>query len=776
MTHHRHALRIRVRGLVQGVGFRPFVYHLANRLGLTGDVLNDGAGVLIRVQGDHQSIERFVAALRQEAPALSQITAIEESALESPLTRSGFCILDSSSSGRGTAGVVPDAMLCDDCLAEIDDPAQRRYRYGFASCTQCGPRFSIVEAVPYDRANTTMRGFPMCASCRAEYEDQADRRFHAQPIACPDCGPRLRVCDPAGQAISVEDPLVAAVSVLRAGGIVGLKSLGGYHLACDATNDGAVSTLRHRKRRPSKPFALMALDIATIARYALPGPVEVSLLQSPAAPIVLLRQAGLPTLASSLAPRQVTLGWMLPTTPLHHLLLREFGGPLVMTSGNRSDEPQAIDDLDAVQRLGTFVDLFLMHDRPIARRLDDSVARVARGEVRLLRRARGYAPAPLPLPPGFSDAAPVLALGGDLKAAVCLTRDGEALLSHHLGDLADSLTHQEFEKAVDACALLFAHAPALLACDMHPGYHSTVWAQKAASRLGLPLLPVQHHHAHIAAVMTERLWPREAGPVVGIALDGLGFGADGTVWGGEILLCRYGEFQRLAHLRPVPMPGGKLAVEQPWRNLVAHLDAAFGAREADAWLARLACGAAIAAKPLTILRQSVRHGLNAPLSSSCGRLFDAAAAALGVAPDQLTFEGEAAMALEALADAAGPQQPYPFALTVTAPHQIDAAPMWAALLGDLARGVPPEIVAARFHAGIAEVFCRLAVDMARRCGTDSVALGGGCFQNEALGAGCEARLRGAGLTVLTPAMVPANDGGLALGQAAVAAAIALAAG
>ncbi|MDR3535424.1 MAG: carbamoyltransferase HypF [Acetobacteraceae bacterium] len=398
------------------------------------------------------------------------------------------------------------------------------------------------------------------------------------------------------------------------------------------------------------------------------------------------------------------------------------------------------------------------------------------GETRLLRRARGYAPAPVQLPPGFADAPPVLAVGGDLKAAICLSRDGEALLSHHLGDLEDALTHQAFEQAIAACTALFAHRPAIVACDLHPGYHATAWAQDEAARRGVKLVQVQHHHAHIAAVMAERQWPRAAGPVLGIVLDGLGFGTDGTVWGGEILLCRYEGFRRLARLRPVPLPGGTLAVVEPWRNLVAQLDAAFGAPEADACLARL--GAATA-KPLGLLRQSVARGLNAPLSSSCGRLFDAVAAALGIAPDRLSYEGEAAMTLEALAAEAGPQSPYPFAvsgdvLMDETLQEIDPAPMWAALLGDLARSTPAPIVAARFHAGIAEAVCGLAIDLAARHSVHTVALGGGCFQNRILSDRCEDRLRAAGLTVLVPAAVPANDGGLALGQVAVAAARAVA--
>jgi hydrogenase maturation protein HypF len=769
---HRRAVAIRVRGLVQGVGFRPFVHRVAIGLGLAGDVLNDGEGVLIRVAGDASAIAQLVAALETQAPSLARVTAVEQSVLETPVEGAEFRIL-ASGGGRRTAGVVPDAALCDDCRAEIDDPGERRYRYGFASCTQCGPRFSIVEGIPYDRGSTTMRGFRMCAACQAEYDDPLDRRFHAQPIACPDCGPMLRVCDPAGEMVVAADAMTACVEVLRAGGTVGIKGLGGYHLACDAANGAAVMTLRERKRRPVKPFALMAPDLGAIARYGAVDEAEAALLRGSAAPIVLLRRAGVGFLAPSVAPGQAVLGWMLPTTPLHHLLLDAFGGPLVMTSGNRSGEPQAISDDEAVERLGRFVDLFLMHDRPIARRLDDSVAVVVRGETRLVRRARGYAPAPLGLPDGFGGAPPVLAVGGDLKAAICLTQDGAALLSHHLGDLEDALTFQTFEQAIDSYAELFAHCPTVLACDLHSGYLSSAWARERARRDGLTLTYVQHHHAHVVSVMAERRWPLDGGPVVGIVLDGLGYGTDETVWGGEILLCGYERFRRLARLRPVPMPGGRMAVIEPWRNLVAHLDAAFGEAEADLWLARLGSGAAILGRKLAVLRQSVARGLNAPLGSSCGRLFDAVAVALGVAPERLSFEGEAAMALEALAAEAGPQRPYPFGVSTERTWEIDAAPMWAGLLADLADGMPAAVVAARFHAGLAEVFCRLAADFAVSLGARAVALGGGCFQNRILLEACERKLAGKGLAVLVPAEVPANDGGLALGQALVAAARAL---
>jgi hydrogenase maturation protein HypF len=666
--------QIRVRGLVQGVGFRPFVHALAQRLKLSGTVHNDAEGVLIHVAGEQAAIEALVAALAAEAPALAHVATIERVPWIAPDGLASFSIAPSpDSGGRTTAGVVPDARICVDCAAEIDTVAERRYRYAFASCTCCGPRFSILDVIPYDRANTTMRDFPLCAACRNEYEQPADRRFHAQPIACPACGPQLWLEDAAGHAVVADDPLSAAVTALRQGQIVALKGLGGFHLACDAANAAAVDALRTRKRRPAKPFALMAGDLDGIRRHCTVDAREAALLVSPAAPIVLLAREQQAGLAPSIAPNQALLGWMLPTTPLHHLLLNEFGGTLVMTSGNVSGEPQVTSNEAARTKLGAFADLFLMHDRGIARRLDDSVARVVAGETRLLRHARGYAPAPRAMPPGFAGAPPVLALGGEMKAAICLVRGNEALLSHHLGDLEEALTYREFVRAIDDYTKLFDHRPALLACDMHPAYRSTAWAEDTASARALPLQRLQHHHAHIAAAMAERGWPRNGGRVVGIALDGVGYGPDGTVWGGEILLCDYMGFERMARLRPVPLPGGARAVTEPWRNLLAQLDAAFGADGTAACLPLLPGGAILAAQPLTLLRQAMAQGLNAPLSSSSGRLFDAVAAALGLAPARLSFEGEAAMTLEALASTSGDGTCYPFDVDIGASADVAGA-------------------------------------------------------------------------------------------------------
>jgi hydrogenase maturation protein HypF len=747
------ALHIRVRGQVQGVGFRPFVWRLARESGLRGTVRNDAEGVLIHVAGT--TLDAFVEALRAQAPPLARVDAVEVHPAPPP-EETDFAIV-ATAPGPARTGVTPDAAICPACAREIRDPADRRFGHAFASCTHCGPRFSIVERVPYDRANTTMAAFPPCPDCAREYADPADRRFHAQPIACPACGPKAWL-EIRGQRQEGADPIAAAAEHLRAGAILAIKGIGGFQLACDARSEKAVTRLRARKRRPTKPFALMAADLETIAAHARVSDLERRALTDPAGPIVLLEAAGR-SVAPSVAPGQWSLGWMLPTSPLHLLLLDAFGGPLVMTSGNLSGEPQAIDDAEARDKLSAFADVFLTHDRPIARRLDDSVVRVVAGKVRVQRRARGYAPEALPLPPGLETAPPVTAFGALLKATLCLTREGQALPSHHLGDLDDALTTEEYAKASTDYAGLLDHAPAVLAHDLHPDYPSTAWAQALAREADLPLEPVQHHHAHVAAVMAENGWGLADGPVLGVALDGLGWGPDGTVWGGEFLLCDYRSFRRLAHLKPVPLPGGGAAQTEPWRNLLAHLDAAGLAADADRLLAD---------HPIAPLRAAIAKGVNSPLSSSCGRLFDAVAAVLGVAPAKQTHEGEAAMALETLAR--------PHMATERLPHYgfmdqdgpLDPASLWRALLDDQDRGVAPGVIAARFHWGLARTVAQTALSLAGTHGAKAIALTGGCFQNATL---LEATLDGLGrYPALTHALVPANDGGISLGQAVVAAA------
>ncbi|MFB1495784.1 MULTISPECIES: carbamoyltransferase HypF [unclassified Thiocapsa] len=815
---------IRVRGLVQGVGFRPTVWRLARACGLCGDVRNDGEGVLIRVCGnvaeDAPGVSGFLKRLHEECPPLARIDSIERTPIADAqgvadlARRQDFVILESAATAVHT-GIVADAATCAACVAEIRDPADRRHRYPFTNCTHCGPRLSIVAGIPYDRARTSMAAFPMCPDCTAEYKDPADRRFHAQPNACPVCGPKVWLQDAAGcvlepTALGAEDAIAAASRLLAEGRILAIKGIGGFHLACDATNPDAVAELRRRKRRYAKPLALMARDLDVIRGYCRVTARDAALLSGPAAPILLLDRAGsggagrggtsaddamaldgfrcaLPILrdcdavfrplAPDVAPGQTTLGVMLPYSPIHHLLLADWDRPLVMTSGNLSEEPQCIDNADALGRLAQLADVLLLHDRAILNRVDDSVVRVMAGQPRLLRRARGYAPTPLPLPPGFEDVPPLLALGGELKNTFCLVRDGQAILSQHLGDLEDAKTAREYERTLALYLDLFQVVPEALAVDLHQDYRSSLIGRDRAARDGVPLIGVQHHHAHLASTLADNSWPLDAGPVLGILLDGLGYGSDGTLWGGEFLLGDYLDFERIAHLKPVAMPGGTRAILEPWRNLYAHLESAGGWA---AWRARFAGLEPIErldAKPLGILSTLIARGLNAPLSSSAGRLFDAVAAALGVGGEVLTYEGQAAIALESLAAVAMDRvgDGYPFARSTGSTGEVlDPAPLWDHLLADISRGRPPEEIAAAFHVGLATALGGLARELASRHGLSTVALSGGVFQNRLLLESVTSGLEAVGLRVLLQRQVPANDGGLSLGQAAVAAAWVLA--
>lgn len=736
---------IRIRGQVQGVGFRPFVWQLARDFGITGEVRNDAEGVLIAAFG--ASVDAFAAALPGRAPRLAVIEAIEVTPLAATGAPAEFRIV-ASRSGASATRVTPDVATCPECASEIRGTG-RRGGYAFTNCTHCGPRFTILRALPYDRGQTTMAAFPMCPACRAEYDNPADRRFHAQPIACPDCGPRLwlELSPDPGTAWGAlpPDPIAAAAAMLGAGGIVAVKGLGGFHLACDARSDSAVQRLRARKRRPGKPFAVMVreTDLAGVAEVSAEAQ---RLLGDPAAPVVLVPSCG--ALPDSVAPGMASLGVLLPYTPLHHLLLDSFAGALVMTSANLSGGPQVIGNDEARGKLAGVADAFLMHDRDIARRLDDSVARAV--PPMILRRARGMVPGTFRLPEGFSTEAAgspqVLAMGGQMKAAFCLVKAGNALLSHHLGELDEVLTAEEFDRALVDYAALFDHRAEIVACDLHRGYRTTALAEAT----GLPVVRVQHHHAHAAACMAEAGWPRDGGKVAAIVLDGLGLGTDGTIWGGEVLLADYAGFTRVEHLRPAALAGGDMANRQPWRNALVRLDQAGLAAVAD----RL-----FADRPREVLRKAVAAGLNAPVSSSAGRLFDAVAAMLGICGPTQTFEGEAAMRLEALVERL-PDEGYAFGA------DLDPGPVLADIAQDMARGIAPARIAERFHVGLAAAFA----DAARRqveCGAArAVALSGGCMQNAWLERALVARL--AGLTVLTHRRVPANDGGLALGQAAVA--------
>jgi len=775
----RQRLRLALRGAVQGVGFRPFVYRLARELALGGWVRNDAAGLFVEVEGERDRLERFAERLLAERPAPAVVHAVERAWLPA-LGEVDFQIAASDAAAAKSAVVLPDLATCPDCRAEVGDPADRRFAYPFTNCTHCGPRFTIVVDLPYDRPNTTMRGFALCAACRREYEDPGDRRFHAQPVACPACGPRLALLDPAGRRLAEgEAALAGAVGALAEGRIVALKGLGGYQLLVDARDDVAVARLRARKRRPAKPLAVMVCDLAAARAIAEVSPQEAALLAGREAPIVLLERRPAAELAAGVAPHNPRVGVMLPTTPLHHLIADALAFPLVCTSGNLSDEPIAIEDDDAVARLGAIADGFLAHDRPIARHVDDSLAWVVAGAPQLLRRARGWAPLPVLAP---AAGATILAVGAHQKDAVALAVGGQVFLSQHIGDMETPQALAAFERVILDFLRLYEATPAAIAHDLHPDYPTTHWAQAAAqARSGLlersghapfalPLVAVQHHHAHLAAALAEH---GALGPALGFTWDGTGYGGDGTVWGGEALLGDACGFERVARLRPFRLPGGEAAVREPRRVALALLHQVEGASAFDR---ELACCVGLSAGERRVLRQMIERGVASPETSSWGRLFDGIAALVGM-PPVVTFEGEAAMRLEFLADVAR-AAPYPFpAVEAPAPDglapgqrrranllELDWRPLVAALLADLARGVAGATIAARFHAACGEG----ARAVARVVGARRVALSGGCFQNRRLTAEVAERLAADGVEVLLHRQVPANDGGIALGQVMVA--------
>jgi hydrogenase maturation protein HypF len=749
--------RISVEGVVQGVGFRPFVFQLASRLGVAGWVRNDSRGVTIEAEAEEPLLAQFVAALDAEKPPLATIARLTSCDLPATGGR-GFTILASQTDPAARAQIPADACVCADCLRELTDPADRRYRYPFINCTNCGPRFTIVTGIPYDRPQTTMAGFTMCPACRAEYHDPASRRFHAQPNACPLCGPHLSLRDAGVQSLP-GDPLAGALRLLREGRIVAIKGLGGYHLAVDAANALAVQELRRRKRRDEKPFAVMAADLVAVEQFAAVTDAEARLLQGVERPIVLLEKRVDFLLAESVAPRNHYVGVMLPYTPLHQLLLETDFLALVMTSANLSDEPIAYLDDEARGRLHGIADAFLLHDRPIHTRADDSVARVLGGRAMLLRRSRGYVPRGIALP---DEQPPVLAVGAELKSTVCLTRGDRAFLSQHLGDLQNMETHAAFMGSIPQLEALLETTPAILAHDLHPDYLSTRYALEAR---GLPTVAVQHHHAHLASCLAEN---GHAGPAIGVTFDGLGFGADGTLWGGEFLVGGLERCERAGHFRPVPLPGGDLAARQPWRMALSHLREAYGEE-----LPTLPCFASVPAGEFSLVRQALAKGVNAPLASSCGRLFDAVAAILRVR-SVASYEGQAAMELEMLADPAA-VRPYPFGLKLEDGVLIfDPRPLVRALAEAVAASEPAAACAGRFHVTLAEMVRQVCLVLRARRGLEVVALSGGVFQNALLTIMVRERLERAGFTVLTHALVPPNDGGIALGQAVVAGRLVLA--
>jgi hydrogenase maturation protein HypF len=739
---------IRVRGAVQGVGFRPAVYRLARSRNLSGFVLNDGRGVLVEVEGTAAEVRSFPDALRASAPPLARIEAMEVERLSARGER-GFRVAASAGPDGALAAIPPDAATCDACLRELLDPRDRRYRYPFVNCTDCGPRYTIVRELPYDRARTTMAAFRLCRACRGEYEDPASRRFHAEPNACPACGPRLTFEAPGAAPAAGEEALRSAVSALRAGAIVAVKGLGGWQLAADAADEGAVRRLRARKRRPHKALAVMARDLATAARVAEVDAAAAALLRSRARPIVVLPARAGAGLAPGIAPGLREVGLMLPYTPLHHLLLLEGPPLLVMTSGNASDEPIARTDREARAVLSSIADAFLGHDREIHGRADDSVVRAVPAGAIPVRRARGFVPDPIAL---LDAGRPVLAVGAELKSTVCLTRAGQAHLSPHVGDLSSVAARRFFEEVIAKLSALLGVRPAAVAHDLHPDYASTRWALAS----GLPRIAVQHHHAHVASCLAEH---GRAGPVLGVAFDGTGCGPSGEAWGGEILLADLAGFRRLAHLRPIALPGGEAAIRAPWRlACAALLDAG---EPLD--LVRGADPARIEA-----VRRLVEGGVSSPRATGAGRWFDAVSALCGVRTE-VSYEGQAAAELEALA-APRTCEPYAFALAPGAGgDEADLRPTVRAIAAELRGGVPVEAISGRFHETLAHVVVAACRRGREASGVSLVALTGGCFQNRRLLERCAALLGGAGFEVLVHRAVPPNDGGVALGQAAVAA-------
>ncbi len=755
-----------MHGVVQGVGFRPFVYRLASEEGLSGFIGNDTDGVTIEVEGPLTRVDAFLSRLRIEPPPLARIDSI--AVRESVVTgEPGFRIVASEVLGRVSTGIPADAATCPDCLRELLDPHDRRYRYPFLNCTNCGPRFTITRRIPYDRPQTSMARFPMCPSCQAEYDDPLNRRFHAQPNACWQCGPRVWLSNKDGAEIPADDPVVAAIDRLLAGEVVAIKGIGGFHLGVDAANEAAVLRLRQRKRRYGKPLAVMVRDLNVARELCALSREEEALLTTSARPIVLARKREPNGIAADVAPGIPWLGVYLPYAPLQHLL---FAGArvraLVMTSANLSEEPIAIDNDEARSRLGEIADVFLMHNREILQRCDDSVAAVVDGAPQLIRRARGFVPLGVELP---LDAPPLLAVGGHLKNVFALARGRRVYQSQHLGDLENLAGLDFFKESLAHLMRTFEIEPVTVVHDLHPGYLSTEWAKQWAQERGLGLIAVQHHHAHVAGCMAEH---GLAGPVIGLSLDGTGYGTDGKIWGGEVLIARLDSFERFAHLDYVPMPGSTAAIREPWRMALGHLHAAGFDVKSPKILSLLGA----TEKEVRVLKRMIERGINSPLTSSLGRLFDAAAAVV-LGRRVVNYEAQAAIELEGLA-VDEPDDETPYALEIAGgnwsarePARIGTVPLWRGLLKDLQDGVSQARIAARFHAGVAAGFVQAAVQAHTATGITQVAMSGGCMHNRRLARLLRVALEAEGFEVFRHAQVSPGDGGLSYGQAAVAAAI-----
>jgi hydrogenase maturation protein HypF len=754
MQREYTARRIEVEGIVQGVGFRPFVYQLANRYNLNGEVLNTSSGVSIHIEGTDKEIESFRSELTRNAPPLARITAISDYP-DIVINTEGFSISESRADVSRSVLISPDVGICDDCLKELFDVKDRRFEYPFINCTNCGPRYTIIDDIPYDRPNTSMKHFKMCCRCQAEYDDPGNRRFHAQPNACSDCGPFLTLHDNNRKIIGGKDPVEETAALLKQGCIVAVKGLGGFHLAADAENNEAVYKLRKRKLREEKPFAIMALDIERIKRFALVEPAEESLLSSFRRPIVLLKKKEPNSLSCEVSPKNRYFGTMLPYTPLHYLLMRHDFTALVMTSGNRSEEPISIDNEDAFSRLSDIADYLLTHNRDIYLRSDDSIVKRTAGETRFIRRSRGYVPAPVFLKRKIK---PVLACGAELKNTVCIAKDNRAFLSQHIGDLENLSTLEFFELTVRRMKRILDIDPSIVACDLHPDYLSTKYA---LSLKNVEVVRVQHHHAHIAGCMAENMID---GPVIGLSFDGTGYGEDGRIWGGEVIIAEERHYTRAAHISYIPMPGSAAAVKEPWRMAASYLYDAFGE---EMWNLDIPVLRKTGQDKIRFVIDMISKKINSPETSSLGRLFDGIAAILGIR-SRVCFEGQAAMELEMLSDEKI-EKTYDYEwITDCNINKILTAPIIRGIVQDLHNGIDPSVIGGKFHRTVICLFTELCEKIRKDTGIERVALSGGVFQNSTLLYGMIKALEEKYFTVYTHKLVPSNDGGISLGQAAIA--------
>lgn len=754
MQREYTARRIEVEGIVQGVGFRPFVYQLANRYNLKGEVLNTSCGVSIHIEGTSNDIQSFFSELKNNAPPLASITGISDYP-DRVINCEGFSISESIAGVSRSVLISPDVCICEDCLEELFDVKDRRFGYPFINCTNCGPRYTIIDDIPYDRPNTSMKHFKMCGRCQAEYDDPRNRRFHAQPNACRDCGPFLTLYDNNRKKISVKDPVEKAVSLLKQGCIVAIKGLGGFHLAADAENDEAVYKLRNRKFREEKPFAIMAFDIERIKKFADVEPEDEALLSSYRRPIVLLKKKEPNSLSCEVSPKNKYFGTMLPYTPIHYLLMRHDFTALVMTSGNRSEEPISIDNEDALSRLSGIADFFLTHNRDIYLRSDDSIVKRTAGETRFIRRSRGYVPLPVFLRRKIM---PVLSCGAELKNTVCIAKDNKAFLSQHIGDLENLSTLEFFELTIRHMKRILDIDPQIVACDLHPDYLSTKYALLLKN---VNIIRVQHHHAHIAGCMAENMIDE---PVIGLSFDGTGYGEDGRIWGGEVMIAEKNHYTRAAHISYIPMPGSAAAIKEPWRMAASYLYDAFGE---EMWGLDIPVFRETGRDKIRFVTDMISKKINSPETSSLGRLFDGISAILGIR-NRVCFEGQAAMELEMLSDE-NIEKTYDYEwITDCNIYKILTAPIIRSVVRDLLNGVDTSVIGGKFHRTVICLFSSLCEKIRKDTGIKRVALSGGVFQNSTLLYGMIKALEEKHFTVYTHKSVPSNDGGISLGQAVIA--------